>query len=108
MVERRRGPCIPRVLGGASWSSPRPLANDTPHAGGFLVALQDTTGAGKADINERFGESAQNGDAGGTGIGLYHGALFAEINDQIVRYTLPGDSIVPPGPASARWRNQRQ
>ncbi|MGO9994863.1 MAG: PQQ-dependent sugar dehydrogenase [Steroidobacteraceae bacterium] len=81
-----------------TWSG-RYYGNDTPHAGGFLVALQDTTGAGKADVNQRFGETVQSGGAGGTGIGLYHGALFAEINDKIVRYTLPTDSIVPQSPA---------
>src|SRR5437016_7160285 len=70
-----------------TWSG-RYYGNDTPHQGGFLVALQDTTGAGKADLNQRFGETAQTGGAGGTGIGLYKDALFAEINDQIVRYPL--------------------
>ncbi|HWS63366.1 MAG TPA: c-type cytochrome [Steroidobacteraceae bacterium] len=73
--------------------------NDTPHVGGFLVALQDTIGAGKANINSRFGETVQSGGAGGTGIGLYKGALFAEINDKIVRYALPAGSLVPRGPA---------
>ena len=81
-----------------TWSG-RYYGDDTPHAGGFLVALQDTTGAGKADVNERFGETVQSGGAGGTGIGLYRGALFAEINDKIVRYAMPAGSIVPQGPA---------
>src|SRR6202048_1914628 len=81
-----------------TWSG-RYYGNDTPHAGGFLVALQDTTGAGKANINNRFGETLQSGGAGGTGIGLYKGALFAEINDKIVRYALPPGSIVPQGSA---------
>jgi hypothetical protein len=31
-----------------TWSG-RYYGNDTPHAGGFLVALQDKSGAGKAD-----------------------------------------------------------
>lgn len=66
-----------------------------PHAGGFLVALQDTTGAGKANVIEHFGETVQTGGAGGTGIGLYNGALYAEINDKIVRYKLSNDAIVP-------------
>ena len=44
--------------------------NDVPHAGGFLVALQDTSGAGRANVDQRFGETAQSGGAGGTGIGL--------------------------------------
>jgi glucose/arabinose dehydrogenase/mono/diheme cytochrome c family protein len=82
-----------------TWSG-RYYGNDTPHAGGFLVALQDTTGAGKADVNERFGETVQSGGAGGTGIGLYHGALYAEINDKIVRYALSAGSIVPKGPST--------
>jgi glucose/arabinose dehydrogenase/mono/diheme cytochrome c family protein len=81
-----------------TWSG-RYYGNDTPHAGGFLVALQDTAGTGKADVSQRFGETVQSGGAGGTGIGLYKGALFAEINDKIVRYALPADSIVPQGPA---------
>jgi glucose/arabinose dehydrogenase/mono/diheme cytochrome c family protein len=81
-----------------TWSG-RYYGNDKPHDGGFLVALQDTTGTGKADVIRRFGETAQSGGAGGTGIGLYNGALFAEINDKIVRYALPAGSIVPQGSA---------
>jgi glucose/arabinose dehydrogenase len=80
-----------------TWSG-RYYGNDAPHAGGFLVALQDTTGAGKADMTQRFGETVQSGGAGGTGIGMYKGALYAEINDRIVRYALPTRSIVPRDP----------
>ena len=69
--------------------------NKESHAGGFLVALQDKTGAGKADAIERFGETIQTGGAGGTGIGMYKESVYAEINDRIVRYSLPGGSIVP-------------
>jgi glucose/arabinose dehydrogenase/mono/diheme cytochrome c family protein len=69
--------------------------NAPPHAGGFLVALQDKSGAGKADVIERFGETVQTGGAGGTGIGIYKGSIYAEINDRIVRYSLPVGSIVP-------------
>lgn len=68
---------------------------DKPHDGGFLVALQDKTGTGKADVIERFGETVQTGGAGGVGIGMYKGSIYAEINDRIVRYSLPADSIVP-------------
>src|SRR3984893_18570135 len=32
---------------------------DKTHDGGFLVALQDKTGTGKADVIERFGETVQ-------------------------------------------------
>jgi glucose/arabinose dehydrogenase/mono/diheme cytochrome c family protein len=71
--------------------------NDKPHDGGFLVALQDKTGAGKADVIERFGETVQTGGAGGTGIGMYKGSIYAEINDRIVRYSLAAGAIVPKG-----------
>jgi glucose/arabinose dehydrogenase/mono/diheme cytochrome c family protein len=81
-----------------TWSG-RYYGNDTPHAGGFLVALKDNTGAGIADVNQRFGETVQSGGAGGTGIALYKGGLFAEINDKIVRYPLPAGSLVPTGAA---------
>src|SRR5258708_38842363 len=43
-----------------TWSG-RYYGNDTPPAGGFLVALQDKSGAGKADVTERFGESIHSG-----------------------------------------------
>jgi glucose/arabinose dehydrogenase/mono/diheme cytochrome c family protein len=72
--------------------------HEAPHPGGFLVALQDKTGAGKADIIERFGETVQSGGAGGTGIYMYKSSIYAEINDRIVRYSLPAGSIVPRDP----------
>jgi glucose/arabinose dehydrogenase/mono/diheme cytochrome c family protein len=81
-----------------TWSG-RYYGNSTPHAGGFLVALQDQSGAGKADVIERFGETAQTGGHGGTGIGMYNGDIYAESNDQIVRYRLPASAIVPNSPA---------
>ena len=82
-----------------TWSG-RYYGNDTPHAGGFLVALQDKAGTGKADVIERFGETVQSGGAGGTGIGLYKEAIYAESNDRIVQYSLPAGSIVASGSAS--------
>jgi len=81
-----------------TWSG-KYYGNDTPHAGGFLVALQDESGGGKADVIVRFGETVQSGGAGGTGIGMYKGSIYAEINDRIVRYSLPAGSIVPSGSA---------
>lgn len=48
---------------------------------------------------ERFGDTAENGAHGGTGIALYGGYLYAELNDRIVRYRISSDSIVPRGPA---------
>src|SRR4029077_12121397 len=65
--------------------------------GGFLLALQDTTGNGKADKIVRFGPGVESGNAGGTGIALYNGALYAETNDKIVRYKLPSEGIAPTG-----------
>ena len=81
-----------------TWSG-RYYGNDKPHEGGFLVALKDKDGSGKADETERFGETVEGGGHGGTGIGMYKGSLFAEINDRIVRYSLPADAIVPKGSA---------
>jgi glucose/arabinose dehydrogenase/mono/diheme cytochrome c family protein len=69
--------------------------NAPPPAGGFLIALSDSKGVGKADMIERFGPSVPQGSAGGTGIALYNGALYAEQNDKILRYALPKDSSVP-------------
>ena len=72
--------------------------DNTPvHPGGFLVALQDKSGTGKADVIERFGETVQSGGAGGTGIGIYKGSVYVEINDRIVRYSLPAVGVVPNG-----------
>ncbi len=79
-----------------TWSG-RYYGNDKPHSGGFLVALQDTKGTGHADVNVRFGDTVQTGSAGGTGIALYNGALYAEMNDRILRYTLSEGSVAPAG-----------
>jgi glucose/arabinose dehydrogenase/cytochrome c5 len=79
-----------------TWSG-RYYANDTPPPGGFLVALQDSDGDGAADIAARFGDTVQKGSAGGTGIALYNGWLYAEMNDRIRRYKLPDNGIVPKG-----------
>jgi glucose/arabinose dehydrogenase len=77
----------------------RYFANSALPEGAFLVALQDTHRNGKADVIQRFGETVASGGAGGTGIGLYEGWLYAEINDKIVRYRLPPGAVVPPGPS---------
>ena len=80
-----------------TWSGPY-FRNDTPPPGGFLVALKDTKGAGQADVKVRFGETREQGGAGGTGIALYKDALYAEVNDRIVRYALPEGSVAPSTP----------
>lgn len=79
-----------------TWSGPY-YRDDAPPAVGFLVALQDTKGTGEADRIEHFGDGVSQGSAGGTGIALYHGALYAEVNDRIVRYALGSSAIVPAG-----------
>jgi glucose/arabinose dehydrogenase/mono/diheme cytochrome c family protein len=72
---------------------------DKPPAGGFLIALQDSKGDGHADVIDRFGAGVPQGSAGGTGIAYYNGAIYAEQNDKIIRYTLPTNSasIAPTG-----------
>jgi glucose/arabinose dehydrogenase/mono/diheme cytochrome c family protein len=84
-----------------TWSG-RYYGNDTPHEGGFLVMLQDTTGAGTADVIRRFGATVQTGGAGGTGIFLYHDFLYAEINDKIVKYAVNAGAV--PGAAQVVLR----
>ncbi len=79
-----------------TWSG-RYYANSPPPAGGFLVALQDTSGGGKANVIRRFGATPATGGHGGTGIALYDGYVYAELNDRIVRYRLSPGSIVPTG-----------
>jgi glucose/arabinose dehydrogenase/cytochrome c5 len=69
--------------------------NGTPHAGGFLVALNDTKGTGHADVNVRFGPTFAEGARGGTGIWLYKNYLYAELNDKIVRYELKSGETAP-------------
>ena len=74
-------------------------ANSPPPSGGFLIALQDTRGQGRANVIRRFGATPATGGHGGTGIALYGGYLYAELNDRIVRYRMSPGSMVPRGPA---------
>ena len=80
-----------------TWSEEN-YGSGKPREDGFLVALEDKTGKGKADRIERFGETVKSGGAGGTGIGIYKGWIYAEINDRIVRYPLPKGALVPSAP----------
>lgn len=86
-----------------------------PHQGGFLVALRDTNNDGRADVIVRFGRSApaasaqsktrggpstkgpgsEKSGAGGTGIALYNGYIYAEEGPTIVRYKMRADSLSP-------------
>jgi len=77
-----------------TWSG-RYFHNDTPPAGGFLIALKDSKGQGHADVVERFGPGVPEGSAGGSGIAFYKDAIYAEMNDKIVRYALPAGEIAP-------------
>ena len=93
-----------------------------PHSGGFLVALRDTNRDGRADVIARFGAvarvakddssksravsaqspagpAAEIAGAGGTGIGIFNGYVYAEEGSTIVRYALAQDSLAPSGNA---------
>ena len=80
-----------------TWSG-RYYHYDKPPDGGFLVALKDADGTGRADSIQRFGDGVAQGSAGGTGIALYDGSLYAEQNDKIIRYGLPNNIMVPDAP----------
>jgi glucose/arabinose dehydrogenase len=72
------------------------------HPGGFLVALRDTNNDGVADVVKRFGPDSLQGSGGGTGIGIYHGSLYAEQfvrgSAKIVRYAISTDSMTSVSP----------
>jgi glucose/arabinose dehydrogenase len=63
-------------------------------SGGAFVALKDTDGDGRADVNVRFGEAV-----GGTGIVLYKDWLYAESKDRIIRYVRKDGDVAPKGEA---------
>ncbi len=79
-----------------TWSGPY-YGNDKSPPGGFLIALKDNDGDGAADEIVRFGPTKRQGSAGGTGIAIYDGALYAEIDGRIVRYRLPAEGLAPKG-----------
>jgi len=81
-----------------TWSG-RYYGNQPPPAGGFIVALRDSSGSGKADVIERFGATPATGGHGGTGIALYRNALYVEESDRIERYALVPGSNLPKGRA---------
>lgn len=59
---------------------------------GGILALRDTTGDGRADVVERFGDRR-----GGTGIALHDGYLYFGRNDAVLRYALRPGELVPSG-----------
>lgn len=97
IVVAPNGDVYANTWSGSSYAGPT-------HPGGFLVALRDTNNDGKADIIKRFGPDAQHDNEGGTGVGLYKGALYAEEGDtivkRIVRYAISSESMTPRSPNS--------
>ncbi len=81
-----------------SWSGSY-FPGSSPPAGGFLIALKDSQGTGHADQIVRFGPTKADGDAGGSGVAVYGGYVYAETNDKIVRYALPPGGGAPTGVA---------
>ena len=77
-----------------TWSG-RYYHNAKPHDGGFIVALKDTTGSGKADKIERFGMTPGDGGHGGTGIALHDGKVYLEEADTIQSYALASGALAP-------------
>ena len=59
---------------------------------GGIVALRDTDGDGRMDIEERFGED------GGTAMKLHGGYLYLGRDVAIERYRMLADSLVPETP----------
>ena len=67
------------------------LENGTGKGG--ILALRDANHDGRADTSVSFGS------AGGTGIGLHGGFLYADAKSRIVRYPLTAGSLAPSGEA---------
>jgi glucose/arabinose dehydrogenase/cytochrome c5 len=66
-----------------------------PPPGGFLLAIKPK-GDGKAEV-ARFGQTPADKIAGGTGVQVYNGYVYAEVDDKIVRYKLPPGGGAPAG-----------
>jgi glucose/arabinose dehydrogenase len=81
-----------------TWRSPYDTTRRVP-PGGYVVALRDTSGDGKADLIRRFGTTSESRSRGGTGIALHQDALYVEADSNIVRYRLRGSGLVPTGEA---------
>ncbi|WP_395664760.1 PQQ-dependent sugar dehydrogenase [Methylocella sp.] len=77
-----------------TWSGPY-YKDAAPPEAGFLVALRDNDGDGRADEIGRFGELYAEGGRGGTGLALHNDALYAEAGDRIVRYALKPGELAP-------------
>jgi glucose/arabinose dehydrogenase len=67
------------------------VALEGGRAGGGVLALRDTTGDGKADVQGRIGSE------GGTGIALGKGVLYFSTASTVYRYALRAGSLTPLG-----------
>lgn len=79
-----------------TWRSPYDSTRPVPD-GGYVVALRDRDGDGRAEVVQRFGPTRESGSRGGTGIAFWRGALYVEADSTILRYRLTGDELVPSG-----------
>jgi len=64
-----------------------------PQNGSGLLALRDTTGDGRADIKEYFGEAIE-----GTGIDIYNGYLYYSSDTVVYRAQLNEGELLPASP----------
>ena len=83
-----------------SWSGRYFRGRDPAPPGGFLIALRDEDGDGKAESIVRFGPKSEDGATGGMGIALFDGGLYAEAGPNIVRYAMTPGKPVPEGEAA--------
>jgi len=67
------------------------VALEGRRGGGGILALRDTSGDGKADVQQTFGSG------GGTGIALGKGALYFGTASTVYRYALRPGSLAPLG-----------
>ncbi len=65
------------------------LSLERPEHNGGIVALRDTSGDGRADIIDYFGEFT------GTGIKIHKGYLYFGSDTAVVRYKLRQDELLP-------------
>jgi glucose/arabinose dehydrogenase len=58
---------------------------------GGILALRDTDGDGRPNVQQRFGSN------GGNGIAWHDGHLYFAPNNEVIRYSFTGDELVPAG-----------
>lgn len=83
-------------VGGARHATATPsgdlfVALRAPSGGGSIVALRDTTGDGRPDVERRFGT------AGGSGLLWRDGWLYSAPDDRVLRYPLTDGALEPTG-----------